>query len=107
MWAAAATVICFAQAAPIAMPVAWAAASITNREAATVTIKIVAGDKRIEEELKTLQRLDGICEDGCIVELVGREDGRYVLEGNEDVSIEDGFLYYDGVAKTKGAPPKE
>ncbi len=85
-------------------PLLWtspaAASSLTNREDAAVTIKITEGVKRIEHTLQTNQRLDGICLDGCIVDILGREDSSYTLEGNEDVSLEDGLMYYDGTQDT-------
>ena len=77
-----------------------AASSLTNREPAAVTIKIIESGDRTEHTLDTNQRLDGICLEGCIVEIVGREDSSYVLEGTEDVSLEDGFVYYDGTSDT-------
>ncbi len=77
-----------------------AASSLTNREQAAVTIKIIEGAERSEHTLDVNQRLDGICLEGCVVDIVGREDSSYVLEGTEDVSLEDGFLFYDGTQDT-------
>jgi len=84
----------------VGLSAANAASSVTNREDAAVTVRVVAGSARVEHVLQPMQRLGDICAEGCILEIIGREDARYVLEGNEDVSIEDGFVYYDGTAKS-------
>ena len=46
--------------------------------------------------LKPAQVLEGICEKGCVVRLNDSENDEYELEGTEVVSIEEGYLYYDG-----------
>ena len=40
--------------------------------------------------------LEGFCPSGCVIRLNDSEDDEYKLEGNEVVSIEEGFVYYDG-----------
>ncbi len=42
--------------------------------------------------------LEGICAKGCVIRLNDSENDEYELKGSEVVSIEDGYLYYDGPA---------
>ena len=46
--------------------------------------------------MKPLGSLDGVCLKGCVIRLSDSENDEYELEGSEVVSIEDGYLYYDG-----------
>jgi hypothetical protein len=90
---------------------AAAAVSITNRDDKEHKITIIEGDSRKEHSLKPAAVMDGVCDKGCIVRLNDSDNDEYELEGNEVVSIEDGYLYYDGpdtpAAPSSGEPGKQ
>jgi hypothetical protein len=54
------------------------------------------GEAKADHVLKPSQVLEGICEKGCVIRLNDSENDEYELEGSEVVSIEEGYLYYDG-----------
>lgn len=90
------------------------AVSITNRDDHDQKITIVEGAQSKDQVLKPQGVVEGICSKGCVVRLNDSEDDEYELEGNEIVSIEDGYLYYDGpdassesAPAEKGAEPKK
>ena len=70
--------------------------SITNRDDKDHKLTIMEGEAKADHVLKPSQVLEGICEKGCIVRLNDSENDEYELEGAEVVSIEEGYLYYDG-----------
>ena len=72
------------------------AASITNRDDRDRSLTIIEGNARQAHVLKPAGVVDGVCLKGCIVRIGESENDEYVLEGSEIVSIEDGYLYYDG-----------
>jgi len=72
------------------------AVSITNRDDHDQKLTIIEGGASRDQVLKPEVRLDSICLKGCVIRLNDSEDDEYELEGNETVSIEDGYLYYDG-----------
>ena len=73
------------------------AVSITNRDDRDHKVTIVVeGERNRDQILKPSATLDGICGKGCVVRLNDSESDEYELEGTEVVSIEDGYLYYDG-----------
>ena len=72
------------------------AVSVTNRDEKDHTISIVEGDAKQDHVLKPSQVLSGVCQKGCIIRLNDSESDEYELEGPEVVSIEEGYLYYDG-----------
>jgi hypothetical protein len=71
-------------------------ASVTNRDDRDHKVTIIEGDAKADHMLKPNQVLEGICLKGCVLRLNDSEDDEYQLEVNDVVSIEDGFLYYDG-----------
>jgi hypothetical protein len=71
------------------------AATITNREAEVRSITIVESGLSKEHVLKPAGKLENICRKGCIVRFGQAGAGEWELVGDELVSIEDGFLYYD------------
>lgn len=73
-----------------------AAVSLTNRDDRDHKITIVEGTSRQDHTLAPAAALEGICPKGCVIRLNDSEDDEYELEGNEIVSIEEGYLYYDG-----------
>lgn len=73
-----------------------AGASITNRDDKDHKLTIMEGQAKADHVLKPSQVLEGICEKGCVVRLNDNENDEYELEGTEIVSIEEGYLYYDG-----------
>lgn len=75
---------------------AAAAVSLTNRDDRAHKITIVEGGSSQDHTLTPAAVLEGICQKGCVIRLNDSADDEYELEGNEIVSIEDGYLYYDG-----------
>ncbi len=94
---------------------AAAAVSITNRDDKDHKLTVIEDDgaKKTDIVLKANQVLDSLCAKGCVIRLNDSEEDEYELEGNEAVSIEDGYLYYDTPESpaeapkdgTAGAPP--
>ena len=72
------------------------AVSITNRDDRDQKVTIIEGAVTKDQVLKPEGTIEGVCLKGCVVRLNDSEDDEYELEGNEVVSIEDGYLYYDG-----------
>ena len=79
-----------------------AGVSITNRDDKDHKLTIMEGEAKAHQVLKPSQVLEGICEKGCIVRLNDSENDEYELEGTEIVSIEEGYLYYDGPEAPNG-----
>jgi hypothetical protein len=75
---------------------AAAVVSVTNRDDKDHKLTVIEGDAKADHVLKPSQVLEGICQQGCIIRLNDSENDEYELEGSEIVSIEEGFLYYDG-----------
>jgi len=72
------------------------AASITNRDAHDQKVTVIEGESAKDHVLKPSAVLEGVCGKGCVVRLNDSVNDEYELEGNEVVSIEGGYLYYDG-----------
>jgi translation initiation factor 1 (eIF-1/SUI1) len=72
------------------------ASSVTNRDDQDHTVTVIEGHKTQDHVLKPTASLKGICQKGCVVRLNGSENDEYELQGSDIVSIEDGYLYYDG-----------
>jgi len=77
--------------------VADAAVTITNRDDKDHKVTVLEDDgaKKTDHVLKANQILENLCPKGCIIRLNDSEEDEYELEGNEQVSIEEGYLYYD------------
>ena len=87
-----------------------AAVSITNRDDKEHKLTVIEDDgkSKTDHKLKGGGLLEGVCKAGCVVRLNDSEEDEYELEGTEVVSIEEGFLYYDGPdapAEPPGAMP--
>jgi len=72
------------------------AASITNRDSKDVKVTISEGETTTEHTIRPTEVLDKVCMSGCIIRLDDGEEDEYEVEAEDIVSIEDGFLYYDG-----------
>ena len=72
------------------------AVSVTNRDDKDFKITVIEGDAKQDHVLKPSAVLEGICQKGCVIRLNDSENDEYELEGPEVVSIEEGYLYYDG-----------
>jgi hypothetical protein len=72
------------------------AVSITNRDDKAYKLTVIEGDAKKEHSLTPSGSLSDVCPKGCVVRLGDSENDEYELEGTEVVSIEDGYLYYDG-----------
>lgn len=83
------------------------AVSLTNRDDRDYRIAIIEGEKRQDHVLVPSAVLEGICQKGCVVRLNDNESDEYELEGNEIVSIEQGYLYYDGPDASSEPVPGE
>ncbi len=82
------------------------AISITNRDDKDHKITVIEGETKTDHALKATAAVENICMKGCIVRLNDSENDEYELEGTEVVSIEDGYLYYDGPdAPAETMPP--
>lgn len=79
------------------------AATIANHDDKATKLTVIEGPAREDRVLDPGKEIAGICRKGCIIRLNGKVNDEYELDGSERVSIEDGFLYYDGSA-TEGAP---
>jgi hypothetical protein len=79
-----------------------AAASLTNRDDKDHKVTIMEGELRQEHLLKPTASLQGICQKGCIIRLGDSDNDDYELDGSEIVSIEGGYLYYDGSDQPTG-----
>lgn len=85
-------------AAALLLSSAVQAASITNRDDVDYTITVVEANARKDHVLKPSAVLDGICPQGCVVNLSGKtEDDPYELEGSDVISIEGGEFWQDKV----------
>jgi hypothetical protein len=95
--------------AALLMTSAASAVTITNRGDKETKVSIIEGTARQDHVLATGKALDGVCQKGCIIRLNDSENDEYELEGSEVVSVEEGFLYYDGPdaggAPSGGTPP--
>jgi len=72
------------------------ASSITNRDDKDWKVTIIEGKTTKDQVLAPSAALKGICKKGCVVRLNDNQKDEYELKGSETVSIEDGYLYYDG-----------
>jgi hypothetical protein len=88
------------------MSVSAGAVSVTNRDDKEQKIQIVEGELKKDHTLKPAAVLDGVCMKGCVIRLNDNDNDEYELDGTEVVTIEDGYLYYDGPdAPAQGAAP--
>ncbi|MEQ1712535.1 MAG: hypothetical protein ABL908_14195 [Hyphomicrobium sp.] len=72
------------------------AVSVTNRDDRDVKLTVIEGEAKQDHILKPSQELKEVCQKGCVIRLNDSESDEYELEGSEVVSIEEGYLYYDG-----------
>jgi hypothetical protein len=89
-----------AVAASLSVVLLWSpvacASSITNRDDKDYKVTVIEAKATKDHVLRPSAALDGICEKGCVIRLDDKESDEYELKGSEVVSIEDGYLYYDG-----------
>jgi hypothetical protein len=82
------------------------AVSVTNRDEKEQKIQILEGEVKKDHMLKPAAVLDGVCLKGCVIRLNDNDNDEYELDGTEVVTIEDGYLYYDGPdTPAQGATP--
>lgn len=72
------------------------AITVTNRDDKEHKLTVIEGEAKTDHALKANAALENVCMKGCVVRLNDSENDEYELEGTEVVSIEDGYLYYDG-----------
>lgn len=80
----------------LVLPSSAFASSITNRDDKDYKVTIIEGATTKDHILEPSGALKEVCERGCVVRLNDNTDEEYELKGSEIVSIEDGYLYYDG-----------
>lgn len=80
------------------------AVSINNRDDKDYKVTIIEGDAKQDHVLKASGAIDAVCMKGCIVRLNDSDSDEYELEGPEVVSIEDGYLYYEGGPEAPAEP---
>lgn len=83
-----------ALAASVLPAIEAAAASITNRDQRSYALTIRAGSKSESRVLEPGTTARDVCPKGCIISWDKGND--YQIEAADDVSIEDGFMYYEG-----------
>ncbi len=79
----------------IGFPGAYAS-SITNRDGTDQKVSVIEGNAAADHILRPSATLEGICSKGCVIRLNDSQKDEYELKGSEVVSIEGGYLYYDG-----------
>ncbi len=72
------------------------ASSITNRDGTDQKVSVIEGNAAADHVLRPSATLEGICKKGCVIRLNDSKNDEYELKGSEVVSIEGGYLYYDG-----------
>lgn len=72
------------------------AATVVNRDETAAKVTVIDGITREDHLLGPGKTLDGVCQKGCIIRLNDSEKDEYELDGSERVTVEDGFLYFDG-----------
>lgn len=83
------------------------AATITNTDSMPHTVTVENTTPPQVHAIAPQSQKKDICPAGCVVKLDGHED-RYIVEGGELLSIEDGTLYYDGnLPKAKVEQPQQ
>jgi hypothetical protein len=92
--------------AALIQPGAAIGLSITNRDDHDHKVTIVEGTRSTDHVLKPDATLDNVCLKGCVVRLNDSDEDEYELEGDEVVSIEDSYLYYDN-PDAPTSPPAE
>lgn len=97
--------VCIGVALVLATPAS--AVSLTNRDDRPYKVAITEGEARTEQALAPGGVLDGVCLAGCVLRLDNSSNDEYELEGPEIVSIEDGYLFYDGPDGPAEAPTGE
>ena len=88
------------------MTSAASAAKIANRGDKEVKLKITEGSSRQDVAIPVGGVVERVCQKGCIIRLSDSGSDDYELQGSENVSVEEGFLYYDPdqeVAPTNGS----
>ncbi len=81
------------------------AISVSNRDDKEHKLTVIEGEVKTDHALRANAALENICMKGCVVRLNDSENDEYELEGTEVVSIEDGYLYYDGPESPTDQPP--
>jgi hypothetical protein len=81
------------------------AATITNRGDREAKVSVIEGTVKMDHVLEAGKGIVGVCQQGCIVRLNDSQSDEYELVGSEVVSVEEGFLYYDG-SEDGSAPDK-
>jgi hypothetical protein len=88
-------VTAFAIVALLWVPAAFAS-SIINRDDKDYKVTVIEAKATKDHILKPSAALNGICQKGCVIRLNDSDNDEYELKGSDIVSIEDGYLYYDG-----------
>ena len=90
--------------AALLMTSAASAVTVTNRGDKETKLSIIEGEAKQDQILPAGKVIEGVCQKGCIIRLNDNDNDEYELEGSESVSVDEGFLYYDG-QDAGSAPP--
>ncbi len=77
-------------------PSAAYASSIKNRDDKDYKVSVIEENAATTHVLRPSASLEGVCDKGCVIRLNDNETDAYELQGSDAVSIEGGYLYYDG-----------
>ena len=81
-----------------------AAATVRNGDAQTYKLQVIVESKPPRAiEIGPRTEAKDVCPDGCILRITDDGNNDYILDGSEQVSIENGVVYYDG--EVVKAPP--
>jgi hypothetical protein len=72
------------------------ASTVTNRDSKDHKVTVIAGGTAKDHVLRPFAALEGACKAGCVIRLNDSTKDEYELKSSDVVSIEDGYLYYDG-----------
>lgn len=88
------------------LPVQSYAATIVNKDKQSHTLTFIERKAVRIQQIDAGAKLDGVCDNGCIVRVGKDENAEFQLAGDEAVSIESGLMYYDGEAVKAARPTK-
>lgn len=69
---------------------------LVNRDDQARSITVMAKSVRRRMDVGAGETLRDFCADGCVVRVDGDEARDFLIEGNEQLSIEQGLIYFDG-----------
>lgn len=83
------------------------AASVANLDPEPRTVTVEEGESKQDHVVAPGAVLDGVCLKGCFIRLGPNGGDRYMLEGSEVTSIENGQLWEDDRGSPADAPDSD